>query len=195
MRKTRTDLLQGTLDLLILRTLGLGPLHGWGIAQRIQQISQDELRVEGLDEVQAPRIRQGAGVLESRLEVVALHDQLGPESLHGGVLLAAVSLRDHQGCAEAGAAGGIGDALAVVAAGRGDDSGDLRVLAAQLLHVDDAAAQLEGADGRVVLVLDPDLAAGAARQKRPAVLENSPEDKLGKEKNIKTPAPAKRNRI
>lgn len=39
------DLLQGTLDLLILRTLALGPMHGWGISQRIQQISQDVLRV------------------------------------------------------------------------------------------------------------------------------------------------------
>ncbi len=41
----RTDLLQGTLDLLILRTLALGPQHGWGISQRIQQVSQDVLRV------------------------------------------------------------------------------------------------------------------------------------------------------
>jgi transcriptional regulator len=40
------DLLQGTLDLLILKTLGLEPMHGWGIAQRIQQISQDALRVQ-----------------------------------------------------------------------------------------------------------------------------------------------------
>ena len=39
------DLLQGTLDLLILRTLALGPMHGWGISQRIQQMSQDVLRV------------------------------------------------------------------------------------------------------------------------------------------------------
>jgi transcriptional regulator len=39
------DLLQGTLDLLILRTLASGALHGWGISQRIQQISQDVLRV------------------------------------------------------------------------------------------------------------------------------------------------------
>jgi transcriptional regulator len=43
---TRTlDLLQGTLDLLILRTLALGPMHGWGISQRIQQMSDDALRV------------------------------------------------------------------------------------------------------------------------------------------------------
>lgn len=39
------DLLQGTLDLLVLRTLRTGPQHGWGIAQRIQQISDDVLRV------------------------------------------------------------------------------------------------------------------------------------------------------
>lgn len=41
----RNDLLQGTLDLLILKTLGLGPQHGWAISQRIQQVSDDALRV------------------------------------------------------------------------------------------------------------------------------------------------------
>lgn len=40
-----TDLLQGTLDLLILRTLALEPMHGWGIAQRIQQISNEVLQI------------------------------------------------------------------------------------------------------------------------------------------------------
>jgi PadR family transcriptional regulator PadR len=44
-RGDRNDLLQGTLDLLILRTLALGPQHGWGISQRIQQTSADVLRV------------------------------------------------------------------------------------------------------------------------------------------------------
>jgi transcriptional regulator len=39
------DLLQGTLDLLILRTLALEPMHGWGVAQRIQQLSQEVLQV------------------------------------------------------------------------------------------------------------------------------------------------------
>jgi transcriptional regulator len=40
-----TDLLQGTLDLLILRTLAAGPMHGWGVAQRIQQLSLEALQV------------------------------------------------------------------------------------------------------------------------------------------------------
>jgi len=39
------ELLQGTLDLLILKTLALGAQHGWGISQRIQQISKDVLQV------------------------------------------------------------------------------------------------------------------------------------------------------
>ena len=41
----RSDLLQGTLDVLILKTLALAPMHGWGIAQRIHQLSRDVLQV------------------------------------------------------------------------------------------------------------------------------------------------------
>ena len=40
-----TELVQGTLDLLVLKTLALEPMHGWGIAQRIRQVSQDVLQV------------------------------------------------------------------------------------------------------------------------------------------------------
>ena len=40
-----TDILQGTLDLLILKTLALESMHGWGIAQRIQQVSKDALQI------------------------------------------------------------------------------------------------------------------------------------------------------
>ena len=45
MKQRRLDLLQGTLDLLILRTLSNGPLHGWDIAERIEQISEHVLEV------------------------------------------------------------------------------------------------------------------------------------------------------
>jgi PadR family transcriptional regulator, regulatory protein PadR len=41
----RADLLQGTLDLLILKTLVLGALHGWGISKRLRQLSSDVLEV------------------------------------------------------------------------------------------------------------------------------------------------------
>jgi len=41
----KTELLQGTLDLLILKTLDREPMHGWGISQRIQELSRDVLKV------------------------------------------------------------------------------------------------------------------------------------------------------
>lgn len=40
-----TDLLHGTFDLLVLRTLAAAPMHGWGVAQRIQKVSKDVLQV------------------------------------------------------------------------------------------------------------------------------------------------------
>ena len=46
MTKSDADLLQGTLDLLILKTLALEPMHGYGVSLRIQQISRDVLRVQ-----------------------------------------------------------------------------------------------------------------------------------------------------
>ena len=45
MAKQKADLLQGTLDMLILKTLALEPMHGWGISQRIQQISNGVLSI------------------------------------------------------------------------------------------------------------------------------------------------------
>jgi PadR family transcriptional regulator, regulatory protein PadR len=42
----RSDLLQGTLDMLILKIVALGPVHGYGISLRIRQISKDVLRVQ-----------------------------------------------------------------------------------------------------------------------------------------------------
>ena len=42
----KSDLLQGTLDMLILKVVALGPIHGYGIAQRLQQMSSDVLQVQ-----------------------------------------------------------------------------------------------------------------------------------------------------
>ena len=41
----RLDLPQGTLDLLILKSLSLGPMHGWAISERVQQVSRDTLQI------------------------------------------------------------------------------------------------------------------------------------------------------
>jgi PadR family transcriptional regulator, regulatory protein PadR len=45
MARDQSDLLQGTLELLILKTLSLEPMHGWGITQRIQQMSREVFQV------------------------------------------------------------------------------------------------------------------------------------------------------
>ena len=46
MDKQKTDLLQGTLDMLILKALSAGAMHGYGVGQRIEQMAEDMLRVE-----------------------------------------------------------------------------------------------------------------------------------------------------
>ncbi|HUI56544.1 MAG TPA: PadR family transcriptional regulator [Bryobacteraceae bacterium] len=46
MDREKSDLLQGTLDMLILKIVALGPIHGYGIAQRIRQISKEVLQVQ-----------------------------------------------------------------------------------------------------------------------------------------------------
>ena len=46
MANPKSDLLQGTLDMLILKIVALGPIHGYGISQRIRQISKDVLQVQ-----------------------------------------------------------------------------------------------------------------------------------------------------
>ena len=65
MSKARLDLLQGTLDLLILKTLAPGPMHGWGISQRIQQVSEDVLRVNQGSLYPALQRLETAGWIES----------------------------------------------------------------------------------------------------------------------------------
>src|SRR5260370_13348894 len=46
MQSQKSDLLQGTLDMLILKIVALGPIHGYGVAQRIRQISKEVLQVQ-----------------------------------------------------------------------------------------------------------------------------------------------------
>lgn len=67
MTPDRRDLLQGTLDLLILQTLALAPLHGWGIARRIQQLSADALAVQQGSLYPALHRLQERGWIRSRL--------------------------------------------------------------------------------------------------------------------------------
>jgi transcriptional regulator len=63
----KTDYLQGALDLLILNSLALGPNHGWGIQQRITQVSRDALNVSQGSLYPALHRLEAAGVITSEM--------------------------------------------------------------------------------------------------------------------------------
>lgn len=63
----KTDYLQGALDLLILKTLALGPNHGWGIQQRIRQVSREALSVSQGSLYPALHRLEAAGMLASEM--------------------------------------------------------------------------------------------------------------------------------
>jgi PadR family transcriptional regulator, regulatory protein PadR len=63
----KTEYLQGALDLLILNTLALGPNHGWGIQQRIQQVSRETLSVSQGSLYPALHRLEAAGFLSSEM--------------------------------------------------------------------------------------------------------------------------------
>jgi PadR family transcriptional regulator, regulatory protein PadR len=65
----RTDLLQGTLELLVLKTLSLEPMHGWGIAQRIEQMSSGILEVSQGSLYPALQRMKNAGLVRSEWRV------------------------------------------------------------------------------------------------------------------------------
>lgn len=65
MMDTNTDVIQGTLDMLILKTLSLGPLHGFGIARRVEQISNGVFKVNPGSLLTALQRLERAGWLNS----------------------------------------------------------------------------------------------------------------------------------
>lgn len=63
----KTEYLQGALDLLILKTLALGPNHGWGIQQRIRQVSRETLTVSQGSLYPALHRLEAAGIVASEM--------------------------------------------------------------------------------------------------------------------------------
>ena len=63
----KTEYLQGALDLLILKTLALGPNHGWGVQQRIRQVSRESLSVSQGSLYPALHRLEAAGLLASEM--------------------------------------------------------------------------------------------------------------------------------
>lgn len=65
MHELNTDVIHGTLDLLILKTLSLAPLHGYGIGQRIEQISRNVFKINPGSLLTALKRMERAGLLDS----------------------------------------------------------------------------------------------------------------------------------
>ena len=107
----RADIMQGTLDLMVLRTLEtLGPLHGWGIAQRLEQVSEEALRVNQgtlypalLRLEQRGLIRSKWGTSENnRARAFLQPDRRRPAAARRRARRVAPRLRDHQSSARIG---------------------------------------------------------------------------------------------
>jgi hypothetical protein len=94
-------------------------------------------------------------------------DQLGAERAHGAVLLHRIAAWHINHGRNAVAAGREGEALPVIAARGGNDPGRIRPFPLQPVEIDQPAADLEGADRCVVLMLDDDISAEPLRQQRP----------------------------
>ena len=67
--EANTDVIQGTLDMLILKTLSLEPMHGFGIARRIEQISQEVFKVNPGSLLTALQRLERAGLLDSEWQI------------------------------------------------------------------------------------------------------------------------------
>src|ERR1700732_1090230 len=98
-------------------------------------------------------------LLACGLEILAMLDEVGAKCLHGAVLLDRIAARYVDRDRQARTARGVGKALPVIAARGGNNAGRSRPLALQAVDKDEPAAHLEGADRRVVLVLDDDVSA------------------------------------
>ena len=130
----------------------------------------DEIAVERWREHIAALAGDRGSVLLGLIEVAAVFNELGAEGAHCRILLGRIAVRHHDRRGNSGALRRKGKRLAMIAARGRDDALDLRPLASQPIHVDHAAAHLERANRRVILMLDEDIGARAFRKARPRVL-------------------------
>src|SRR5215472_2631478 len=110
-----------------------------------------------LDEMELFALCQIKREFVGGLEIMPGVNEPGAERRHRPVFLDAVAVRRDDRRLDAQARAGECDALPMIAGGRGDDTAQVRMRAPQLVEIDESAADLEGADRRVVLVLDPQL--------------------------------------
>lgn len=121
-------------------------------------------------------LRDAARLVLRLVEIVSELHEFRAERCDRRVLIGRVTARHVDGRPQAGARRGEGDRLAVIAAGGGDDATHLRMGGAQPIKINEPTPNLERAGRRVILVLHPHSAAGAAGEFRPRVLRGRRHD-------------------
>ena len=135
--------------------------------EELQGIGGDpanQVRMQRGDEMPAALSRQLGGLLARRVEILTVFDDFGAAGAHRRILFRRVAQRYQNLQRHAGLSRGHRQADAVIAAGGADHAGQSWLAPEQLMHVEQAAANLECTGRRVVFVLDPDFAAEALRQ-------------------------------
>jgi len=142
-------------------------------AEKFEPVAGDaahQQRIVGMDEMPIFALGQFSRVLESSLEIVPGLDEPRAEPRHRPVLLDAVAVGHDNRRIDPKPRAGERDALTVIARRRGHDPPNIGLRPPERVEIHEAAADLEGADRRVVLVLDPQLGADPPRQQWPAIL-------------------------
>ena len=151
--------------------------HGLEQLQRVGRHAFHQIPMKGGHEMVAAFLGKPCGMRPAFIEIGADNDQLAAEGLHRRVLLARIADRHENGARHACARRRKCDRLAMIAARGGDDAVELRGSSLEPIEIDNATPHLEGADGRVVLVLDPHLRARTLRQQRPGMLRRRRHDR------------------
>ena len=137
--------------------------------QRVGRNSQHQIRVERRHHMEACELRAAFGLFARGLEILAVLDQFGAKTFHRAVLLDRIAARHVDHRRHAVPARRKREALAMIAARGRNNARRVRPLALQPLEIDQAAAHLEGSDGRVVLMLDDDRRTEPFGQERPGM--------------------------
>src|SRR5512139_2506959 len=151
---------------------------------RVSCNANNEVSVKGRCIFEPALGRDPYGGLLRLVEVSAMLDELGAECAHRRVFLSRVAVRHYDRHGNASVRSGESQRLAVVTPRGGHDPLHLRPRAVESVKIDNAAAQLEGTYGRVVLVLQYDFHTGQRPEQRPSILWRRRNDRANQRNHV-----------
>src|SRR5262249_56192261 len=143
-----------------------------------------EISVEGRGVLEPALGRDLYGSFLCLVEVATMLDELGAECAHRCVFLSRVAVRHYDRHSNAGVRSGESQRLAVVTARGGHDPSHLRPRALESVKIHNAATQLKGTYGRVVLVFHYDFDTGEGLEQRPSILGRRRDDRANPRNHV-----------